>query len=187
MKTCFHSIPLPVGSHLLSPGPQITLMFLQATLKPHLLISIFPGDASPRMASLLLLVSIKFTPRKIPLEESMATHSSILARRIPWIEEPGGLQSTGSQRVGHDWSDLAHAHTHTHTQTHTHTLWCHLENFSQSYQPLWIFLSSEPDSCYYFWITYFGFCIITKHLNKEGNGTPLQYSCLESPMDGGDW
>ena len=37
-----------------------------------------------------------------PLEEGMATHSSILARRIPWTEEPGGLQSTGSQRVGHD-------------------------------------------------------------------------------------
>jgi len=32
----------------------------------------------------------------------MATHSSILARRIPWTEEPGGLQSTGLQRVGHD-------------------------------------------------------------------------------------
>ena len=38
----------------------------------------------------------------------MATHSSILAWRIPWTEEPGGLQSTGWQRVGHDWSDLAH-------------------------------------------------------------------------------
>ena len=37
-----------------------------------------------------------------PLEEVMATHSSILARRIPWAEEPGGLQSMGSQRVGHD-------------------------------------------------------------------------------------
>ena len=37
-----------------------------------------------------------------PLEESMATRSSILAWRIPWIEEPGGLQSMGSQRVGHD-------------------------------------------------------------------------------------
>ena len=36
------------------------------------------------------------------LEEEMAIHSSILARRIPWTEEPGGLQSIGSQRVGHD-------------------------------------------------------------------------------------
>ena len=37
-----------------------------------------------------------------PLEKRKATHSSILAWRIPWTEEPGGLQSTGSQRVRHD-------------------------------------------------------------------------------------
>ena len=37
-----------------------------------------------------------------PLEEEMATHSSILAWRIPWTEEPGGLQSIGPQRVGQD-------------------------------------------------------------------------------------
>ena len=37
-----------------------------------------------------------------PLEKEMATHSSILAWRIPWTEEPGRLQSTGSQRVGHN-------------------------------------------------------------------------------------
>ena len=37
-----------------------------------------------------------------PLEKEMATHSSTLAWRIPRTEEPGGLQSTGSQRVGHD-------------------------------------------------------------------------------------
>ena len=37
-----------------------------------------------------------------PLEESIATHSSILAWRIPWTEEPSGLQSMGSQRVGHN-------------------------------------------------------------------------------------
>ena len=37
-----------------------------------------------------------------PLEKEMATHSSILAWRIPWTDEPGGLQSMGSQRVGHD-------------------------------------------------------------------------------------
>ena len=37
-----------------------------------------------------------------PLEKGMATHSSILAWRIPWIEEPDGLQSIGLQRVGHD-------------------------------------------------------------------------------------
>ena len=40
----------------------------------------------------------------------MTTHSSIHAWRIPWTEEPDGMQSIGLQRVGHDWSDLAHAH-----------------------------------------------------------------------------
>ena len=39
----------------------------------------------------------------------MAVHSSALAWRIPGMEEPGGLPSTGSHRVGHDWSDLAAA------------------------------------------------------------------------------
>ena len=45
---------------------------------------------------------VRFLGREDPLEKEMATHSSILAWRIPWTEEPGGLQSTGSQRVGHD-------------------------------------------------------------------------------------
>ena len=43
-----------------------------------------------------------------PLEEGIATLSSILAGRIPWTEEPGGLQSMGLQRVRHDWSDSTH-------------------------------------------------------------------------------
>ena len=51
--------------------------------------------------------------REDPLEEGMATHCSILAWRIPWAEEPGGLQSTRSQTAGHDWSDLAHTHVIT--------------------------------------------------------------------------
>ena len=44
---------------------------------------------------------------KGPLGEEMAPHSNIFAWRIPWTEEPGGLQSIGSPRVRHDWSDLA--------------------------------------------------------------------------------
>ena len=40
--------------------------------------------------------------REDPLEKGMATHSSILAQRIPWTEEPGGPQSMGLQRIGHD-------------------------------------------------------------------------------------
>ena len=46
-----------------------------------------------------------------PLEKGMATHSSILAWRIPWTVEPGGLQSMGSQRVRHNWATNTHIHT----------------------------------------------------------------------------
>ena len=53
---------------------------------------------------------VRFLGREDPLEEEVAIHSSILAWRIPWTEEPGGLQSMGLQRVRRDWSDLAHTH-----------------------------------------------------------------------------
>ena len=45
---------------------------------------------------------IQFLDREDPLEEEMATHSGILAWKIPWTDQPGGPQSKGSQRVGHD-------------------------------------------------------------------------------------
>ena len=70
------------------------------------------------------------------MEKTMAPHSSTLAWKIPWTEEPGRLQSMGSWRVGHDWATS-----------------------------LSISLS----------------CI------GEGNGNPLQCSCLENPGDGGAW
>ena len=45
-----------------------------------------------------------------PLEKEMATHSSTLAWKIPWTEEPGRLQSMGLQRVGHDWATEQQEH-----------------------------------------------------------------------------
>ena len=53
---------------------------------------------SPEMQEM----QIQSLGREDPLEKEMAAHSSILAWEIPWTEEPGGLQSLGSQRVGHD-------------------------------------------------------------------------------------
>ena len=47
-------------------------------------------------------MQVRSLAQEDPLEEGMATHSSILAWRIPWTEEPGGLQSIVLQRVGHD-------------------------------------------------------------------------------------
>ena len=82
------------------------------------------------------------------MEKEMATHSSILAWRIPGTDEPGGLPSMGSHRVEQDWSDLAAA-----AATEQKVCWIFLQLF----------------------------------LHESRNGTPLQYSCLGNPMDGGAW
>ena len=58
------------------------------------------------------------------LEKEMATHSSVLAWRIPGTGEPGGLPSMGSHRVGHDWSDLAVAAAYTYRLVYTHIFPC---------------------------------------------------------------
>ena len=55
--------------------------------------------------------------QKDSLEEGMATHSSILAWKIPWIEEPGGLESMGFKRVRCDWSNRAHTQDFIETKT----------------------------------------------------------------------
>ena len=60
-------------------------------------------------------MSVQSLGQKDPLKEEMATQSSILAWRIPWMEEPGGLQSMGSQTV----IMTEHAHIYTHTCTLT--------------------------------------------------------------------
>ena len=52
--------------------------------------------------SAMLETWVRSLGREDPLEKEMATHSSSVAWRIPWTEEPGMLQSMGSQRVGHD-------------------------------------------------------------------------------------
>ena len=73
----------------------------------------FPGDASGKESTCLCrrCKRCRFEEMWVwslgwedPLEWEVATHSSILAWEIPWTEEPGRLQSMGSQRVGHDWA-----------------------------------------------------------------------------------
>ena len=61
-----------------------------------------------------------------PLEEEMATHSSILSWRIPWTEESGRLQSMGLQRVGHNW---ATEHTHRSSNWSSHSILFHTSRF----------------------------------------------------------
>ena len=135
--------------------------------------------------------------REDPLEKKIATHSSVLTWRIPWAEEPGRLQSMGSQRVGHNWV----------TNTFTFIVLPHFGVILKNLD-LWnnTFLSNsicQP----IIYLLHVSFCFIWfsdfmvyKHiktclnelrfpsiLSGEGNGTPRQYSCLENPMDAGAW
>ena len=72
-----------------------------------------------------------------PLEKEMAIHSSIPAWRIPWTEEPGRLQSTGLQRVGHDWATSLTHFTHILMDGHTAVLgFTMLWQFGHKYENL---------------------------------------------------
>ena len=62
----------------------------------------FPGVSAVKNPPAIQEVQVRSLGQEDPLEDGMATHSTILAWRIPWTEEPGGLQSIGSQRVTHD-------------------------------------------------------------------------------------
>ena len=69
-----------------------------------------------------------------PLGEGMATHSNILAWKIPWTEDPGELWSIGSQRVRHDRSNLEHTHSiyiHTHIYIYTHPIHLYISKTSK--------------------------------------------------------
>ena len=81
-------------------------MFLSSTFIQHIVIEQlvyaspwgFPGSSDSKVSA----YNAGDPGREDPLEKEMATHSSMHAWKIPWTEEPGGLQSMGSQRVGHD-------------------------------------------------------------------------------------
>ena len=62
----------------------------------------FPSGSGSKKLPAMRETCVQSLGREDPLEKGMATHSSILAWKIPWTEGPGGLQSMGSQRVGHD-------------------------------------------------------------------------------------
>ena len=85
------------------------LPFTETFFKNSFMFTLFQGQAS------LVAQTVKNLPTmqeiwvqslgwEVPLEKGMVTHSSILAWKIPWIEEPGKLQSMGLQRVRHDWA-----------------------------------------------------------------------------------
>ena len=68
----------------------------------------FPGGWDSKASAYSVGDRIRSLGREDPLEKEMATHSSILAWKIPWTEEPGRLQSMGSQGVGHNWAASLH-------------------------------------------------------------------------------
>ena len=70
----------------------------------------YPGDSDGKVSAWMQETWVRSLDREDPLEKEIETHSSILAWRIPWTEEPGGLQSMGSQRVRHSWVTNTHTH-----------------------------------------------------------------------------
>ena len=71
--------------------------------------SSFPSGSAVKNLLAMWESWVRSLGQEDPLEKGMATHSSILAWRIPWTEEPGGLQSMGSPRARHNWAtELAH-------------------------------------------------------------------------------
>ena len=112
----------------------------------------------------------------------MATHSSVLARRIPGMGGPHWLPSVGSHKVGHDWSDLAAAAAEnnrliTYFITNFQLIWLRFTFFPRGSDGKESSCSpGDPPS-----IPGWG------RSPGEGNGYPLQYSCLEISMDTGAW
>ena len=94
---------------MLISGDFLVGYYLMATLLQGLQISLwvsqhwgFPGGLAVKNLLAMQETRIQSLGQEDPLKEGMATHSSILAWRIPWVKVPGGLKSIGSQRVGHD-------------------------------------------------------------------------------------
>ena len=117
-------------------------------------------------------------------EKAMAPHSSTLAWKIPWTEEPGRLQSMGSRRVGHDWVTWLSLFTFMHWRRKWHPTPVFLPGESQGWGSLVgcrLWGRTESDTTerldFHFSLSCTG----------EGNGNPLQCSCLENPRNGGAW
>ena len=122
------------------------------------------------------------------LEKRMAIHSNILAWRISWMEEPGGLQSMGSQR--HNWglhdpaTDQDQKHRKKESWTEDMAMTCKHKLCLTESAALGLYRIEavlHPS-----WVQFI-LSVNVQLLLGEGNGTPLQYSCLENPIDGGVW
>ena len=100
------------GHHCLTPKNYSKKTFRATRIKDGPLLSGgFPGGSDGKESARMQETQVQSLGWEDPLEKGMATHSRFLAWRIPWTEEPGGLQSIGSQRVRHDWATNTHTHT----------------------------------------------------------------------------
>ena len=95
------------------------------------------------------LSDFTFTFHFHALEKEMAAHSSSLAWKIPWMEEPGGLQSMGSHRVGHDWATSLSLFTFMH--------------WRRKWQPTPVFLPGESQGWEAWWAAVYG---VTQSLTR---------------------
>ena len=116
------------------------------------------------------LSDFTFTFHFHALEKEMATHSSVLAWRIPGMAEPSGLPSMGSHRVGHDWSDLAAVAAAADD-------WASVRGTAKFTAPSASYQGS--------WLTPYRPVIESPF--PEGNGNPVLYSYLGNPMDREVW
>ena len=118
------------------------------------------------------------------VEKAMATHSSTLAWKIPWTEEPGRLQSMGSLGVGHDWATSLSLFTSMHWKRKWQAIPVFLPGESHGWRSLVgcsLWGHKESDTTERLHFDFSLPCI------EEGNGNPLQCSCLRNPTDGGAW
>ena len=137
----FHNLGISMAHYILDPC--LSIFFKLICIGVYLLYNVLLVSAIQQSESAIHIHSVKNPPAKWetwgwslswedPLEEGMTTHSSILAWRTPRTEEPGELQSTGPQRVRHDWAITLSPSGDPSVPARTETHWSRGRGLSQA-------------------------------------------------------